>query len=73
MFLRHLITRVLIHCIKNIARIAKAAPHKLPGKSSLNVKSVCPACPGCPVFPGCPDDHDEHDYNDNHNHDNHDD
>ena len=28
MFLRHLITRVLIQCIKNIARNAKAALHK---------------------------------------------
>ena len=61
---------------KNIARIAKAALHKLPGKLSLNVRSVCPVCPvcpGCPGFPVCPDDHDahdEHDYNDNHNHDN---
>ena len=27
---------------KNIARIAKAALHKLPGKSSLNVSFVCP-------------------------------
>ena len=26
----------------NIARIAKTALHKLPGKSSLNVRSVCP-------------------------------
>ena len=57
----------------------KAALHKLPEKSSLNVRSVCPVCPfcpGCPGFPVCPDDHDdhdEHDYNDNHNHDNHDD
>ena len=57
--------------------IAKAALHMLPGKSSLNVRSVCPVpvCPVCPGFPICPDDHDdhdEHDYNDNHNHDNHD-
>ena len=29
----------------NFARIAKAALHKLPGKSSLNVRSVCPVCP----------------------------
>ena len=65
----------------NITRIAKAALHMLPGKSSLNVRSVCPVpvcpvCPVCPGFPVCPDDHDdhdEHDYNDNHNHDNHDD
>ena len=53
--------------------------NKLSGKSSLNVRSVCPVCPvcpSCPVFPVCPDDHDdqdEHDYNDNHNHENHDD
>ena len=41
-----------------IARIAKAALHKLPGKSSLNVRSVCPVCPvcpGCPVCRVCPD------------------
>ena len=42
---------------KNIARIAKAALHKLSGKSSLNVRSVCPVnlpwlvCPVCPVGP----------------------
>ena len=64
--------------VKNIAGIAKAALHMLPGKSSLNVRSVCPVpvCPVCPGFPICHDDHDnhnEHDYNDNHNHDNHDD
>ena len=61
----------------------KAALHKLPGKSSLNFRSVCPVCPvspGCPGFPVCPDDydehedpdghddHDDHDYNDNHGH-----
>ena len=28
--------------MENIARIAKAAPHKLPEKSSLNLRSVCP-------------------------------
>ena len=33
---------------------------KLPGKSSLNVRSAHPVCP---------DDHDEHDCNDKHNHD----
>ena len=53
----------------NIARIAKAAVHKLPGKSSLNVRSVCPGFPGFPVCPDDHDDHDGHDYNDNHNHD----
>ena len=31
--------------VKKIARIAKAALHKLPGKSSLNIRSVCPASP----------------------------
>ena len=64
---------LLVQCSKNSARIAKAAPHKLPGKSSLNVRSVCPGFPGFPVCPDDHDDHDEHDYNDNHNHDNHDD
>ena len=59
--------------VKNIAGIAKAALHMLPGKSSLNVRSVCPGFPGFPVCPDDHDDHDEHDYNDNHNHDNHDD
>ena len=29
---------------QNIARIAKAAVHKLPGKSSSNVRFVCPDC-----------------------------
>ena len=44
----------------NIAIIAKAGNHKLPGKSSLNVRFVCPVspvCPACPdysVCPGCP-------------------
>ena len=33
---------LLVQCSKNSARIAKAAPHKLPGKSSLNVRSVFP-------------------------------
>ena len=61
--------------ITNIARIAKGTLHKLPGKSSLNVRSVCPSipiwlvcpicpvchvCPGCPVRPVCPDDHVNH-------------
>ena len=54
----------------NILRIAKAALHKLPGKSSLNVRSPCPVCPlwlVCPVYPVCPgcpvcpDDHDDDD------------
>ena len=46
---------------KNIARIAKAALHKLPGKSSLNVRSVRPVCP---VYPDVHDghyDHNDHD------------
>ena len=30
---------------ENIARIAKAALHKLRGKSNLNVDFVCPVCP----------------------------
>ena len=55
---------------KNIAIIAQAALHKLPGKLSLNVRSVCPlysfflVCPVCAVCPGspvCSDDHDDHD------------
>ena len=53
---------------KNITRIVKDALHKLPGKSSLNIRSVCPVsllwlvCPFSPVCPGCPvcsDDHDK--------------
>ena len=61
---------------ENNARIAKAALHKLPEKSSLNVRSACtvfPVCPGCPV---CPDHHDDHeddddllDHDDHLNHD----
>ena len=35
---------------KNIARIVKAALHKLPGKSSFNVSFVSPVCPVCPVW-----------------------
>ena len=34
--------------VTNIARITKAALHKLPGKSSLNIRSVCPVWPACP-------------------------
>ena len=34
---------------QNIARIAKAALHKLPGKSSLNVDFVYLDCPICPA------------------------
>ena len=44
----------------NIARIAKAALHKLPGESSLNVNFVCPVFP---LFPVCPV-HDHHDHGD---------
>ena len=45
--------------ITNIASTSKAALHKLPGKSSLNVGSVCPVipiwlvCPVCHVCSGC--------------------
>ena len=42
--------------LQNIAKIAKAVPHKLPGKSSF--KPVFPVCPVCPY------DHDNHDDND---------
>ena len=58
---------------KNIARIAKAALHKLPGKSSSIVRFacpvcllrlVCPVCSGCPVCPACPDDHNDHEDHD---------
>ena len=55
---------------QNIARIAKGALHKLPGKSSFNVRSVCPMFSECPVCPNDHDDHDDHD--DNENHDGHD-
>ena len=48
-----------IHCRieENIARIVKAARHKCPGKSSLNVNHVFPVCfvyPVCPVSHLCP-------------------
>ena len=69
-------TQPSTNMLSKIARIARAALHKLPRKSSLNVRSVCLVCPVCTGFPVCPDDHDdrdEHDYKDNHNHDNHDD
>ena len=49
---------------KNIARIAKAALQKLPGKSSLNVRSVRPVCPVLSV-------HEDHHYNDDHDYDVH--
>ena len=35
--------------VGNITRIAKAASHKLPGKSSFNVNFVCPVCRRGPV------------------------
>ena len=41
---------LLVQCSKNSARIAKAAPHKLPGISDLSVLSV--PCPGYPVCLG---------------------
>ena len=40
----------LLNTCINIARIAKTAPHKLPGKSSLNVTFVCPVCPVSEIF-----------------------
>ena len=45
----------------NIARIAKAALHKLPIESSLNVNFVCPVCP-------FHDHHEHHDHHDHHDH-----
>ena len=42
--------------IENIARVAKAAIHKLPGKLSLNVSFVVPVCPA----------HDHQDHHDSH-------
>ena len=51
---------------QNIARIAKAALHRLPGKSNLNLWSVFP---GCPVFPVYTDDYDDEDHDDNDDHD----
>ena len=50
---------------KTFARIAKAALHKLPGKSSLKVSFVCPICPVSPLCPFCP----VHDHNDYPDHD----
>ena len=43
-----------------MARIARAALHKLPGKSSLNISFSFPDCPVCPV-------HDHYYHNDHHN------
>ena len=34
-----------LQMVQNIARIAKAALHNLPGKSILNVRFVCPVSP----------------------------
>ena len=34
----------LLFIEQKMARIAKAASHKLPGKSSFNVLFVCPVC-----------------------------
>ena len=41
---------VMANFEENIARIALASLHKLPGKSTLNVSFVCPVCP---VYPVC--------------------
>ena len=38
-------TRPVASQSQNIARIAKAALQKLPGKSSFNVNFLCPVCP----------------------------
>ena len=71
-FLSSLAASLLCEKRLNIARIAKRALHKLPGMSSLKVKSlcpvsplwlVCPVCavyPGCPGWPVCPDGHNNH-------------
>ena len=61
MYLEYFGTNKLRQSVKNMARIAKAALHKLPGKSSLNVRSVRPVCP---VYPDVHDghyDHNDHD------------
>ena len=66
------------HC-----NIASCPVHKLPEKSKLNVRSVCPVsplwlvCPVSPMYPGCPvcsDDHDNlwHDYYDDPDYDDND-
>ena len=39
--------------LENIARIAKAALHKLPEKSCLNTNSIFSVRPVCPVFSVC--------------------
>ena len=82
-FLHHTEYTVLILSDKesNIVKIAKAGLHKLPGKSSLNVRSLCPVCPLwlvcpvcllCPDCPVCPDDHDHGDHEDLDDHDEYD-
>ena len=46
------------------AQLLRKLPYtRIPGKSSLNVRSICPVCTVCPGLPVCPDDHIEHDYN----------
>ena len=50
--------------IENIASIAKAGLHKLPGKSILNVSFVFPVDPVRPIRPV----HDNHDYHNHHDH-----
>ena len=42
-----LLKAFLISKAQNIAGIAKAASHKLPGNSSLNASCFCPVCPVC--------------------------
>ena len=54
---------VLLGEPKNIAKIAKAASQKLPGKSSLNFSFVR----------SCPDHHDHHVHHDHHDHSDNDD
>ena len=57
--------------LRNIARIAEAAQHMLPGKSSLNVSYVSPVCP---YDHKNQDDHgDQDDHNDQDDHDDDDD
>ena len=53
----------IIKGASELEKIAKAAGHKLPGKSSLNVGFV----PSHPVL-SCPDHHDHHDHHDQHDH-----
>ena len=53
-----------LQMVQNIARIAKAALHNLPGKSILNVSFVFPVDPVRPIRPV----HDNHDYHNHHDH-----